>query len=918
MSQEKDQQIRYKTAFEHSLTATLITRPDGTIITANPAACDMFGYTVEQLRQIGRSGIIHTDSPGLSGFLQEREKAGSARGELTAIRKNGETFPCEFYSAIFHDESGEAFTSTTLLDISGRKATDIELKKSLKHLSEYKYALDQAANIVITDVEGYITEVNEHTCKLSGYAEEELIGSHTNINNSGYHPDSFFKELWNTILKGEVWRGEIRNKTKNGSFYWVDTTIVPFMDSGGNPEHFLAIRFDITDQKESQRLVRINEQRFRALVQGGYDYFGIIDEQGLFIYVSPSYEQLLDIPSEELIGRPVADFIHKNDRRQLLSEISELDKENRLKTSPYRFCYNEPDCSDFLWFESTITDLREDPAVRGFIVNSQDITHSVFFQELDKLERKTLKSFAEDKPLASIFDELLTGMEELYPGIRYAFIQVQGKQMKVLSAPSFGDDLIRHVASFVIGKDQGTTGVAIISGEKVFVDDTMNDPRWEPYREFAQNENIRASWSHPIIDSNTSDILAALAVYYDQPKTPSDQEERTVERICELLRLILESEIKDKALKGSNERFRYVNKATDDAIYDWDLLQNHLQWGDGFRRQFGYQVHGKPFPIENWYSLIHPDDVTAVKESLEKAIDTPGQSKWTCEYRFEKQSGRYAYVYENGYIIRDDNHQAVRMIGALRDISDKKYQEEKLRNSLREKETLLSEIHHRVKNNLAVVSGMMQLQAMEEPNAVVREKLHDSTLRIQTMATIHELLYQSENFSRLSFTDIIKKLMNTIEQVLPDEVTVEKEVHLIPLELNINQAIPCSLIINEVLTNCYKHAFKGREHGRITVRLQENGNEVGISIHDDGVGIPENANSSESLGLQIIQTLVQQLKAQHKLYNSGNGTVFDLTFTKKDISGIGNTLSNDDDENSDAENGSSGLSDNPPSQLPLF
>ena len=138
---------------------------------------------------------------------------------------------------------------TTSADVSAHLNSELTLERSIKELADIKFALDQSTIVAITDQRGMINYVNDEFCRISKYSRDELLGQDHRIINSGYHPKEFIRDLWTTIASGQVWKGELRNRAKDGSIYWVDTTIVPFLNADGKPYQYVAIRHDITQLK---------------------------------------------------------------------------------------------------------------------------------------------------------------------------------------------------------------------------------------------------------------------------------------------------------------------------------------------------------------------------------------------------------------------------------------------------------------------------------------------------------------------------------------------------------------------------------------------------------------------------------------------------------------------------------------------
>jgi PAS domain S-box-containing protein len=241
---------------EHAIVA--ITDPQGRITYVNDKFCAISQYAREEL--IGQDHRIINSGYHSKEFIRELwTTIGRGRvwhGEIKNRAKDGTFYWVDTTIVPFLNEDGRPRQYVAIrADITARKRAEEELQASTKEVIDLKAALDEHAIVAITDPQGHITYVNDKFCAISKYARAELIGQDHRIINSGYHSKEFIRELWGTIGRGHVWHGEIKNRAKDGTFYWVDTTIVPFLNEHGKPRQYVAIRADITERKRAEEEV---------------------------------------------------------------------------------------------------------------------------------------------------------------------------------------------------------------------------------------------------------------------------------------------------------------------------------------------------------------------------------------------------------------------------------------------------------------------------------------------------------------------------------------------------------------------------------------------------------------------------------------------------------------------------------------
>ncbi|MEO1023862.1 MAG: histidine kinase dimerization/phosphoacceptor domain -containing protein, partial [Bacteroidota bacterium] len=274
--------------------------------------------------------------------------------------------------------------------------------------------------------------------------------------------------------------------------------------------------------------------------------------------------------------------------------------------------------------------------------------------------------------------------------------------------------------------------------------------------------------------------------------------------------------------------------------------------------------------------------------------DTPDRNKKPVEKGQFKESlmitkrGRSIPVLYSENDLLDAKNAVIGKVYVAADMTARKEYEERLQQSLHEKEVLLAEIHHRVKNNLAVISGLLQLQSFSSNNKTVAKALKDSQMRIQSISLVHELLYQNESLAYIQYDRYINDLLQAIQLThSTPEVDIRLSSQVDPIALGINQAVPCSLLLNELIVNAYKHAFKGIDEGKINIyATMDDDQMVTIKVCDNGVGLDmKRLNESKSLGMTLIKTLTKQLDGTFETGRNpdGPGSYSVYSFKKESI-----------------------------------
>jgi PAS domain S-box-containing protein len=409
----RESETRLRATFEQTAVGIAQTDTSGRFLFVNRQLASMCGYDMDEMLELHMQEITHPDdlANNLELFHTAIRDGQPFDIEKRYLRKHGEPLWVHVsVSPIMNLEGSIDRVFAVIVDITDRKRTAQELKASLREVQDLKAAMDEHAIVAVTDPKGRITAVNDKFCKISGYERAELLGKDHRIVNSGKHPKEFFGNLWSTISSGHIWKGEILNKAKDGRLYWVDTTIVPFLNDLGRPQQYIAIRNDITERKQAEQLIRESEERFRSMANNAPVLIWLSDPSHARIWMNTPWLDLVGRTLEEESGDGWLENVHPDDRAYCLATYAKAFKEHVAFTLDYRLRRKD---GEYRWFFDHGTP-RYDTAGNflGFIGSCIDVTERRLAQEL--LENAGRQK---DQFLATLAHELRNPLAPLRNGL---------------------------------------------------------------------------------------------------------------------------------------------------------------------------------------------------------------------------------------------------------------------------------------------------------------------------------------------------------------------------------------------------------------------------------------------------------------------------------------------------------------------
>lgn len=790
-------------------------------------------------------------------FLKKMHNTGIWQGEVLHKKKNGESIHLLCMVSSLKDTNnkiaGYIFVNRDITEkiIAEEKVRRNELK--------FKAILQNLIDVVfVMSKEGMIKYVTPSVTAVLGYSEEELAGMSC---FDFIHPEDLqrSKKLFNELITNpdSAIITDIRVRNKKDAWSWVESKgINKFSDSV--IDGVIISLHDISERKQSEQQLQSYSGHITNILNSITDGFIALDHKFNILWWNPIAEQLTGIKDVDVLGK------------NLWQALPELNKVKKL--SRYRKPMAAKKGFSFELYISklkTYFDINAYPSQQGLFIYFKDITHRKKQQMLLSLEKEVLElNINADASLKNTVDYFLTGMEKFNPGLLCSVLLLDedGKTVKHLSFPSLPAGFIKKIDGLEIGPEAGSCGTAIFLRKTIIVSDIAHDKLWYNYKEFAAKYKLAACWSFPIVTSSNK-VLGSFAGYYREKYIPSDEQVDLFKRVATLMGVIIENKQAEQKINISNERYMLATKATNDAIWDYDIKNKRLYWGESFYSIFGYTVGHHPGKHGFWESKIHPDNKEKIKKLYASAVKNKERGVVYSEYLFQKADNTYVLVADRSFIIWDTDGNAIRFVGAMQDITDRK----KLEGQL-----LTEEINKQKSIAQAVVD------AQEKERAEIGKELHDNVNQILSTAKLYLELAKTDTVQKDALikrsADSIFTAINEIRHI--SKALVPPSVKDLGLIESINdlveslrmtnalqvqftyhgdfdniiddkQKLMLFRIIQEQVSNVLKHA----EATSITIDLKLNGKLINLSIVDNGKGFElEKVRFKKGVGLSNIES----------------------------------------------------------------
>jgi PAS domain S-box-containing protein len=596
------------------------------------------------------------------------------------------------------------------------------------------------------------------------------------------------------------------------------------MTASGADEVTAIVR-DITESEQGSKALRESEERLRGILFSMADWVWEVDENGVYTFSSEKGEAFLGSSREEIIGKTPFDFMPADEAKRVGAIFSEIvadkkpirDLENwNIGKNGERICL----------LTNAVPILDEQGNLKGYRGVDKDISERKRAEEVIKSTLGFQQALLDAIPSPVFYKDAAC----IYLGGNRAFEKYIGLAQKQFIGKTVFDISPADLAEKYDKADKEllkNLGTQTYDASVLYADGTRHDVVFHKAPFFDAEGKVAG--------------LVGVILDLSERKRAESQREAAL-----------------AALRESEERYRSILRASPSSIALTDMGGRILMVSPAALALLGCERE-EEFLGHLFTDFVAPGDRERATSSLARMSRSSATELG--EYHGLRMDGSTIDLEVNGGFVMDAEGQPAQMVFVIRDITERKRAEEEIKRQLSEKETLLKEVHHRIKNNIASIGGLLslQLQGLKNPEAVT--VLQDAVGRVDSMRVLYDKLLLSEGYKDVSVKNYTESLIDTVITLFPSSVKITLEKRIDDFHLDTKKLFPLGIIINEILTNIMKYAFLNRKTGLIKISLSNADNRVLLTIQDNGRGLPVgfNINESKGFGLMLVKMLSQQL-----------------------------------------------------------
>ncbi len=853
----------YRQLVEHARDGILIVEK-GRVRYANPAAGTMCGREITGEECVE---LFHPDDRPMVNGLLVANRTGSATSADARLISKGEAKGVRVY-ADASTHQGSPATQLTIQDIGLQqsllqertRATMAEevnrvLRQEIADHRRTQEALRQSRRfarslidssldmIMAADPAGRITEYNPAASLKFGYEPDEAIGHDTRML---YAEASEYERVQRELNEHGVYAGEVRNITRDGTVFTSFLAASRLYDEGGQLLGAMGVSRDITTSKRDREALVASEERYRDLFENATDLIQSVDADGRFQYVNTAWRDALGYDGEEIARMTIWEIVHPDEREHCEEAIKRI--MNGEPAGPIRTVFVAKDGREVHVVGNSNARFKDGRAVATRSI-FRDITGVHEAQEQVQQHAAKLRALFESSEHMFWTVDPRVALTSFNRGYAEMIERLYGTRPEV-------------------NTDPGMARKKFASAE---------------YHAFWEGKYMEAFDGRPLRFETDLRDQQGRRVCNEIFLSPVFDPDGGVKEVFGVGHEITEQKEAEDRVREHEARLKAIFENSANMMI-WTL--DHQLRLTSFNKHFHIstlRAFGIDFKPGDDFVKAHMPNVAGRRyerlvAKYHQALDGFPQQ---FEVELRNHAGRPLWVENFLNPITVDGR--VTEISCLAyGITDRKDAQKKLIESLHEKEVLLKEVHHRVKNNLQVISSILNLQGGyvgRDPRML--DLLRDSQDRIRSMAFIHESLYQTKNFNSVDLGVYIESLSRNLMMSYSLGGKVRLDTQVQPVELGLDQAIPCGLMLNELISNALKHAFPSGREGVIEIRVELIGEEVTIAIADNGVGPPAGFDVAKhaNLGLQLVQMLTSQLDGRFERMGT-SGSRFRITFSR--------------------------------------